>query len=138
QRPELFEVARVGIGALGIVTGVTLQCEPSFTLVADEQPMPLAQVLEELDDIVEGNEHFEFYWFPHTDIALTKCNNRLPSGEAPVPMGRVKEWIDDELLANGVFELTCRLASRRPKLIPRLNRTAAKLMTARRFSAPSY
>jgi len=138
ERPDLFNVARVGIGALGVVTAVTLQCEPSFTLVADEQPMPLAQVLEELDDIVESNEHFEFYWFPHTETAATKRNNRLKPGEQPAPMGRFKEWLEDELLANGAFELTCRLAKRRPKLIPRLNQTAAKLMTARRFTAPSY
>ena len=138
ERRELFAVARVGIGALGIVTAVTLQCEPSFTLVADEQPMPLAQVLDELDDIVESNEHFEFYWFPHTELALTKRNNRLRSGEPAAPIGRVKGWVDDELLANTVFNLTCKLAARRPTLIPRLNRTAAKLMTARRYTAPSY
>src|SRR3954453_5809528 len=101
EEPELFTAARVGLGALGVVTAVTLQCEPAFELWADERPMPLAQVLEELDDLVDRNEHFEFYWFPHTDIAATKCNNRLRDGEPPKPLRRVKAWIDDELLTNG-------------------------------------
>jgi L-gulonolactone oxidase len=138
ERPDLFAVARVGLGALGVVTAVTLQCEPAFTLFADERPMPVAQVLDELDDIVERNEHFEFYWFPHTDIAATKSNNRVRDGQDAKPLGRAKAWLDDEFFANGAFELTCRIAKRRPALIPRLNRTASKLMTARSYTAPSY
>ena len=33
--------------------------------------------------LVDGTDHFEFYWFPHTDRVLTKRNTRLPveSGE---------------------------------------------------------
>jgi FAD-linked oxidoreductase len=138
ERPDLFAVARVGIGALGVVSAVTLQCEPAFTLVADEGPMPLAQVLEEVDELVEANEHFEFYWFPHTEVASTKRNNRLRDGAGARPLGRVKGWLDDEFFANTAFGLTCRVAKRRPGLIPRLNRTAAKLLSARTFSAPSY
>src|SRR3954453_429066 len=138
ERPDLFAVARVAIGALGVVTAVELQCEPAFPLVADEGPMPLAQVLDELDDLVEGNEHFEFYWFPHTDTVSTKRNNRLREGDQAKPLGRMKGWLDDEFFANTAFGLTCRIAKRRPAMIPRLNRTAAKLLTARSFSAPSY
>jgi L-gulonolactone oxidase len=138
ERPELFDCARLGLGALGIVTAVTLQCEPAFHLVADEQPMPLEQVMEELDDLANDNDHFEFYWFPHTDIALTKRNNRLPAGETPRPLSRTKEWLDDEFFANTLFRAVCALGKRRPALVPRLNNTAARLMGARRFSAPSH
>ena len=137
-RPDLFDVARVGIGALGVLSNVTLQCEPAFTLVAQEGPMPLAQVLEELDTHVENNDHFEFYWFPHTDVVSTKRNNRLRDDATAKPLGRVKGWLDDEFFANTAFGLTCRLAKARPAMIPRLNRTAAKLLSARTFSAPSY
>src|SRR3954453_22159417 len=138
ERPDLFTAARVGLGALGVVTAVTLQCEPAFELYADERPLPLAQVLEELDDLVDRNEHFEFYWFPHTDIAATKCNNRLREGQPAKPLRRAKAWIDDELLTNGAFAVTCRLARRRPALIPRINRTAGRLMGSRTYSGPSY
>jgi FAD/FMN-containing dehydrogenase len=100
--------------------------------------MPLALVLDEIDSLVDGNEHFEFYWFPHTDTALTKRNNRVGREPAARPLGRVRAWVDDELLSNTVFELTCRFAARRPAAIPRLNRAAARLLSARRYTAASH
>lgn len=138
ERPELFECARVGLGALGVVTTVTLQCEPAFLLAADERPMPLGQVMEELDDLADNNDHFEFYWFPHTEVALTKRNNRLPAGQPAQPLKPWREWLDDEFLSNTVFNATCALGKRRPSMVPRLNRMAAKSLGARTFSAPSY
>ena len=138
ERPDVFAAARVGLGALGIVTAITLQCEPAFMLEADERPMPLAQVMDELDELADGNEHFEFYWFPHTDIALTKRNNRLPAGERTRPLKAWREWLEDEFLANTVFNATSALAKWRPSVTPRLNGIAAKSLGARTFSAPSY
>ena len=79
-RPELFAAARVGLGALGVVSAVTLRCVPSFTLAADERPMPVEQVIEEFDALAAANDHFEFYWFPYGRQALVKRNNRVPSG----------------------------------------------------------
>jgi L-gulono-1,4-lactone dehydrogenase len=135
---ELFTAARVGLGALGVVTAVTLQCEDAFLLEADERPMPLEEVLDGFDELASGNDHFEFYWFPNTDVALTKRNRRLPAGAEAQPLARWREWLDDELLSNTVFNLTCAVARRRPALVPRLNRMAASSLGARRFSAPSY
>jgi L-gulonolactone oxidase len=131
ERPDLFAAARVGLGALGVISTVTLQAEQAFVLEADERPMPLDDVLDGFSDLVATNEHFEFYWFPHTDVALTKRNNRT---DAEVrPLTRAKAFIDDELLSNGVFELTCRLGRRAPAFIPRLNKLAAKALSARTY-----
>jgi FAD-linked oxidoreductase len=130
-RPELFEMARVGLGALGIVSAVTFQAEPAFALQAVEKPMPLDEVLEGFEQIVAANEHFEFYWFPHTRLALTKSNNRTTELK---PLSKRRAWIDDELLSNGLFSLTCRLGSATPKLIPGINKIAARALTARTYS----
>ena len=35
ERPELFSAARVGLGALGVISTVTFQAEPAFVLEAD-------------------------------------------------------------------------------------------------------
>jgi L-gulonolactone oxidase len=138
ERPELFAAARVGLGALGIVTAITLQCEPAFTLVADERPMPVDEVMSRFDELASDNEHFEFYWFPHTDATLVKRNNRLRDGEQVPPYRKIKGWIDDEALSNGAFGLLCRLGRARPSLVPAINRRAATTLGARRFQAPSY
>jgi FAD-linked oxidoreductase len=138
ENPDVFGAARISVGALGVLTSVTLQCVPAFLLRAQEGPMPLAVVLDGYDEFAEGNDHFEFYWFPHTETALTKRNNRVPDGTPPSPVPVVRGWIDDELLSNRVFELTNRLTARRPSLAPRVNRVAARAVSVREYTDASY
>jgi L-gulonolactone oxidase len=138
ENPDVFAAARVGLGALGVITGVTLQCEPAFALAASEAPAPLDEVLEDLDDLVLGNDHFEFYWFPHTRRVLTKRNNRVLPDTRLQPLGRFRHWVDDELLSNTVFERLNRVTTRRPALIPRTNAVAARLLTPRDYIDRSY
>ena len=130
ERPDLFAAARVGLGALGLISTVTLRTEPAFLLRAQEGPEPLADVLDGFEEHVDANEHFEFYWFPHTDIALVKRNNRV---DGPVETLGVRGWVDDEVLSNGLFGLTCRVAKSRPSLTPRINRLAAGTLSARTY-----
>ena len=121
QEPDVFHCARVGVGALGIVTAVTLQVVPAFHLRVVEEPMRVADVLADLDAFVDGNDHFEFFWVPHTGWALTKQNNRTT--EAPAPRPRWQELRDDHLYENVLFGLACRLGKLRPSAIPRLVRS---------------
>jgi L-gulonolactone oxidase len=138
ENPEVFAAARVSVGALGVISALTLQCVPAFLLRAQEMPLPLGEVLDGFDELADGNDHFEFYWFPHTGVALTKRNNRVSAGVAAAPVGRVRGWIDDELLSNKVFELTNRLAVRRPGLVPRINQLASRALSAREYVDASY
>jgi L-gulonolactone oxidase len=131
ERPELFEMARVGLGALGVLSTVTFQAEKAFALRADERPMPLDDVLDGFEELVADNEHFEFYWFPHTRLALTKRNNRATE---LAPLSRTRAWVGDELLSNTVFGLTCRLGAAMPRVIPRLNKVAARALSARTYT----
>jgi FAD-linked oxidoreductase len=138
QHPDLFAVARVSLGALGVITSVTLQCEPAFTMVADERPMRIDDVVDRLDELAEINEHFEFFWFPHTDVALVKQNNRLAAGDAPRPLRKVRAWVDDELVANGVFHLACTVGLHRPALVPRIAKGVGGALGPRIYTAPSH
>jgi L-gulonolactone oxidase len=139
--PDLFAAARVGLGALGVIATVTLQAEPAFLLHADERPMRLGPVLEQLDGaggMVEANDHVEFYWFPHTDRTLTKRNNRVAPGEQPRPLGRARAWLDDELLANRVYEAVQRFGARAPATVPAINTVSAMALSARRYVDRSH
>lgn len=133
-----FDAARVGLGALGIVTEIEFACVPAFLLHAREEPMPLGQVLEQLDDLVEGNDHFEFYFFPHTDRALVKRNNRVPDDTARAPLSRFRHWLDDEFLSNTVYERVQRLTTRRPGLVERVNDVSGRLLGAREYTDWSH
>ena len=136
--PDLFAAACVGLGALGVIATVTLQCEPAFALAASEAPSILDAVLTGLDDELAGNDHFEFYWFPHTRRVLTKRNNRVPSGTELQPVGRARYWFDDRFLSNTVFDGVNRLTTRRPSLIPRANEIASRALSARSYVDRSY
>jgi FAD-linked oxidoreductase len=141
-RPELFAAARVGLGALGVVTAVTLRCVPSFTLAADERPMPVEQVIEEFGALAAANDHFEFYWFPYGRQALVKRNNRVPSGvptgRAGAPMPGWRRFWEFEVMENAGFGTLCRLGRAAPRLIPALNRFSSVALSARSYTDASY
>lgn len=132
--PE-FPAVRLGLGALGILVDVTLRCVDAFTLRADERPMALADVLARLDEEIAGNDHVEFYWYPYTDRAQLKRNNRVPSDNHP--LSPLRGWLDDEFLANTVFAGVCRLGRRVPAAVPRINAIAARALTARTYTGRS-
>jgi L-gulonolactone oxidase len=125
REPEIFRAARVGLGALGAIAEVTLRCVPSFTLHGVDAPAPLEQTLERFDELVRANDHFEFFVFPHADVALTRTNNRTE--RPPRPRARAAAYVNDVLLTNYAFELVCRAGRRLPALIPRLNRLVTRM-----------
>ncbi|MBU3066637.1 FAD-binding protein [Nocardia sp. NEAU-G5] len=134
--PEGWRAARVNVGALGVVTAVTLQLVPAFVLEGIERPLPLADVLADLDEYADGNEHFEFYMFAHSPIAMTKRNNRT---ELPAqPRGKAADWFSDILVSNHTFDALARLCRRWPQLIPWLQRGAAYAGSYRRQVDRSY
>jgi FAD-linked oxidoreductase len=134
--PELFAAARVGLGALGVLTAVTFRVLPAFLLEAREEPMRWTEVIGRLDELTSGNEHFEFFWFPHTEGCLTKRNNR--TGGPARPLGRFRHWLDDEFLSNTVFGITSRLGHRFPAVIKPVNTVAGKAISARRYADASH
>ena len=137
ERPELFAAARVGLGALGIVTSITLQCVPSFALHVVEEAMPLRDVLDQLDDLVDGNDHFEFFWFPHSKTALTRRCTRLPATTPLRKVGAARRTFD-EFSANTVFEGLLRVGTRQPRLVPSITRLGARLMGSSDFVDQSH
>jgi L-gulono-1,4-lactone dehydrogenase len=133
---NLLDAARVGLGALGIVTALTFRVVPAFLLEAREEPMSWSRVISHLDELTGDNEHFEFYWFPHSEGCLTKRNNRTEGPARPLP--RWRYLLDDELLSNSVFGLTCQLGRGVPAVIPTINKGAARALGARTYADAAY
>jgi FAD-linked oxidoreductase len=136
EEATLLEAARIGLGALGILTAVTFRVEPSFVLEAVEEPMTWAEVVDRFDELAADNHYFEAYWFPHTDRMLTKRNNRTL--DEPEPLSRARAFVDDELLANTVFGALNRVGNLAPRTIRPLNQVAARALSARTFSDASH
>jgi FAD-linked oxidoreductase len=129
---EIFPALRVGLGALGILVEVTLRCVDAFTLLADERPMPLREIMAGIDDWVPANDHVEFFWYPYTDRAQLKRNNRVAASDRP--LSRFRGWLDDEFLSNTVFQGVCRLGRRMPAAVPAISAISARALTARTYT----
>ncbi|MGW0334232.1 D-arabinono-1,4-lactone oxidase [Streptomyces sp. NPDC003011] len=136
ENPEVFAAARIGLGALGIVTAITFAVEPVFLLTAREEPMPFDRVVAEFDELWAENEHFEFYWFPHTGSTTTKRNNRSAGPEQPV--GQLAGWFEDEFLSNGVFQVAQWVGRAAPATIPAIARISSRALSARTYTDIPY
>lgn len=130
--PELLRAARVGVGALGAISAVTLRCVPAFTLLRVDTPRPREQVLDELDEMADAHDHFEFFTFPYADNALVLERNRVDG--PPRPRGRVAAYLNDIVLENWALGALSATGKAFPDRIPALSRLAGLLASGSRTS----
>ena len=120
--PELFDAARVGLGALGVITRVTLDCVPSFRLRERRWQLTFDQMIDQMDELVDLHEHIKFWWLPHTDRVQVFTADR--TDHSPTPPG-LTERLDESGLLTPIFERVLELGAALPQLIPPLNRLVA-------------
>jgi len=101
QHAELFQAARLSLGALGVVTRVRMAVRPAYRLEEKMWLEDLDQVLERIDDLTSATRHFEFFWTP--GHARAACKSLSETTQAPrYPLageGKRLAW-SDEVLAN--------------------------------------
>jgi L-gulono-1,4-lactone dehydrogenase len=123
--PDLLRAARVGIGALGAISAVTLRCVPAFVLERIDAPQPREEVLDSFDERAAANDHFELFTFPYADSALVLERNRVEG--PPRPRGKLASYLNDIVLENWALEALSAAGRALPAAIPRLSRLAAAL-----------
>ena len=87
---ELLDAARVSLGALGIVTEVTLQCVADYTLEYTAYACKLDDIIDRIDSLNRENTRARLWWLvpsigPKDNVILTTMN---PPGTAPGVMAR--------------------------------------------------
>ncbi|MDB5099182.1 MAG: FAD-binding protein [Cyanobacteria bacterium RYN_339] len=123
QDPQLFQAAKVSLGALGVVTAVRLQLVPSFRLKAVKARAHLDDILASLDGLLAGNRHFEFFWIPYTDVVQAKYLNLAQEPATPRPLAHV---LNDLVLENGALWALSEAA----RLVPGLSRAVCQVEAA--------
>ncbi len=134
QNTDLLPAIALGLGALGILVEVTLRLVPAFVLQAVEVPAPLEDVLATLADRADASDHFEFFWFPHTSVALTRGLTRRPESTVRRPLSPVGAWVDERLVSNGVYRVACATARVAPGIVRPFNRLAVHLTGDREYT----
>ncbi len=134
ENSDLLPAAKLGLGALGVLVAVQIECVPAFQLHAVEKPENAETVLHEWHERLAINDHFEFYSWPHAELVSTKSNNRVPLDAAGKPLGRLQAWFDNAFMANTVFGASLEVLRLVPALIPPMNRLSVKLEANREFT----
>jgi L-gulono-1,4-lactone dehydrogenase len=129
EQSDLFQAARLGLGALGIVTSLTFGVEPAFLLHAVEAPGRLTEVLDRFDEYIR-EEHVDLYWLPFTDAVLIKRNRRTT--EAARPLSPPAAWWADAAENAGVAAIQW-ITRAAPRSAPLANAAAARLISRRDY-----
>ena len=118
--------ARVSLGALGVIASATVRCVPAFRIHRVMEPRPLDAVLAQLDQLVDGADHFEMFVLPYTRTALTLTSERT---DRPArPPSRAAAALQDLVVENAALGAAFRAGRARPALIPAINRLLTRLM----------
>ena len=118
EEPDLFQAARCGLGALGVISTVTLRLEPAFRLRERRLTQSLERTLADLPELRASSEHFKFLWYPHTDDAVLFALDRTTQ-----PIERPSaSYVQDQIVNHHLLESLLYVASFRPALVPAINR----------------
>ena len=138
EHTELLPAIALGLGSLGVIVTVTIQCVPRYLLRAEEGTDRLESVLDSFVERSRAADHFEFFWFPHTRSVRAKTNSRLPLSAGAEPLGRASRFLDEEV-ANNVAFGACAAAGRvMPAFTPAINRLIESVSSTRTYSDESH
>ena len=138
QNPELRQAAFLGLGALGVLVEITIECVPAFLMRAVERPERFIDVVDGWQQRHDDTDHFEFYVWPHTDTVLSKYNTRLPMTAERAPVTKFAGWVEDYLVTNYVLAGILNIGRMMPAATPTINRWAVKVAGNRTFTDHSH
>lgn len=111
RNPELLPAARLSLGALGVVTRVTLDVQPRYELRRRAWCAPVDWTLDHLAELQHTNRNMDFYWYPRSDLTQVRTLNRADdhAPERPWAMPRVpysQPWCEPRELKLGAAHRT--------------------------------
>ncbi|KAJ7972155.1 L-galactono-1,4-lactone dehydrogenase [Quillaja saponaria] len=73
--PELFYLARCGLGGLGVVAEVTIQCVERQELVEHTSMSNIREIKKNHKKLLSENKHVKYLYIPYTDsVVVVRCN----------------------------------------------------------------
>lgn len=104
----LFSMSVVNLGALGIITEITLKVVPAFRLHEVTVAYAFHEVVENLHELICSADHVKFWWFPHTDkMVVYRYNHTLQ----PANDSRFRQWLMDEVLSVYIYRFLSKVGN---------------------------
>lgn len=132
---EFFKAAQVSLGMLGVLARVRLQLEPAYVLRDVRRNLPFETCLAEFEDNCRRHRHYEFWWFPYSDLAATKALDVVAEAK---PRSIIKRVIVDKVLETGVFWAISEAVKRVPWAAAPVARFSSRMMAEGEFADYSH
>jgi FAD/FMN-containing dehydrogenase len=92
EHPEMLQALRVSLGSMGIFTRVTLKVLPSFIIHRREYCLGTDDCINHLDQLMEENRNFNFYWYPRRDdVKIILCNFPQGGSSHQLPFAKLQK-----------------------------------------------
>jgi FAD binding domain/D-arabinono-1,4-lactone oxidase len=122
---ELFHMAKVGLGCLGVVVEVTMQCIPAHQLREHTFVLTRREAKEQLDTLLHNHKHMRYMWIPYTDTVVCVTNDPVVVDDTNTAASveslaleqskpTSKSWFRKETHANDVSKSTPTVAFKNP------------------------
>jgi len=134
--PDIFHCARVGVGALGVVTRVAIETVPAFNLEAAEGPRDLDSIIDDWAAFARSADHAEFFWLPGHSACFVKQNS-VTDNECDA-QSRAKHFVDRILFENVALDVAMRTARRFPSTRDRVAGLLIKSLSPSVHTDKSY
>lgn len=108
---ELFNTAIISLGALGIITEMTLKAVPRYQLHERSGLMDFDEVCDNVLDWIKQHDHLKMWWFPHTDRMMVYRYDRT---QDPVNDSWFRQKLMDEWVSVTGYRLMLWWANRKP------------------------
>lgn len=113
EDPRL-DAARVHLGALGVVTQVTLQVVPRLRLREERRRVSFADAIANLEEIARAAPYVRVWWLPHTDGAWVTTWRPTSDPEGGYALSRAADLVAQ----NTAFPAMLRLGGVFPRVVP--------------------
>ena len=125
ENKDIFEAAKVSLGALGIISTVTLKVEKEYNLNINTKNLTFDEMIENIDQI-KLSDYIRFWWVPHTNKVQQWTANR--TNKPTTKTNAFANWFQGTFKGNTLHEIGLWITSFSPNKIPLLNKIMYKLL----------
>jgi FAD-linked oxidoreductase len=103
KNPDIFQAARVSLGAVGVVTQVTLQNQKPYRLRRETVWREFEELIDVADDLADTHRNFEFYYIPFTGMGFTDVHDltdepvgsteKIDGNDAAQDLKTARDWL---------------------------------------------
>ncbi len=128
---------RVSLGALGVLTELSLRVTAAFRLAEEITELPITQAIGELEAIARSAEYAKIWWIPHTEHALVYRYFRTTEAESQRPHPATLRWLDNRIGQGVLFPLITAFQRRFPSTTAATNNALRRTLLRPRLIGTS-